>query len=163
MMSKRLSDVEAGKKKRQKIIDIINEKGKRVLQCEFLGDDKEAGLSVRCWLIKNPSKKETLEIRIAKNVGTLRSGYYKGSRNLDQNIQEIQKRIFILIACGQFSIIPGSKIPLDRFSQSVIKDNETRTNIDMKGFLPYQSIHGGNFFDKRNIAEYLHDVLKEMK
>ncbi len=162
-MSKILSDVETGKKKRQKIIDIINEKGKGFIQCDFFGNDKESGLSVECWTIDNPSKKIILEIRIAKDIPDLKSGYYKGTRDLNENIKQIQKRIFVLIACSQFSIVPGSKIPLNRFKQSTAKKNETRTNIDMRDFLPYISIHGGNFFDKKNIAEHLYDALMEIK
>jgi hypothetical protein len=156
---KRKRDVETGKENREWAIDLINEQGRDFLKCEFVGNSKETRLAIECQLVDYPDKKAILEIRLAKNINALISGYFKGSQDLTKNIKEIQKRIFVLIAERRFSVVPGWEIPLKKFKQAESKGNKNRTIIDMENFLPHLPLHGGGFFDKRNLAQVLFGFL----
>ena len=159
MATKRIRDVKTGTKNREWVRDLLNEKGEGMFKCEFSGE----GLSLSCSLIDDLNKPVLLEIRLGKDDSDLKNGYFKGSRDLQENLAMIRQRIFVLIACGQYSIVPGSIIDKGRMYQAETKGNETRTVIDMEGYLPWLSIHGGGFLENRNIAEYLRDVIRKIK
>jgi len=165
MTSKRQIDGAAGRKKRQRIIDIINEKDCPI-HCDFVygEDDSNKSLVIRCQTTDEVKKEAMIEMRVEAYPGVIKRGFFKYSRIKEENIALAKERIFVLVAAGKFCVLPGWEIPDDKFSQSKSPRNETRLDIDLSDYIPETCLHGtpGWIYNK-NIAEALYDVLNEMK
>lgn len=164
-MTKRQTDVDKGRNNRQRIVDLINEQGSGKIRCSFLGETKEFGQAIRVSLEDDLETNIICDFRLKESTTKLGNyTYYKGSQDLIENIEEIEKRYFIIIAEGRYCILSGKKLAEDlkRFKQNTTKGNKNRTDIFIGNFKPDIPLKGGGFFDQPNLAESLFRILMRL-